>query len=301
MDDSKIPSLLQTYQGELLSEWTREQTRPGVIRAHLIRPEELQGQCQDFLRLLIDATSTGNVADITNASYASLKDMLARISRTRGEQGFTQIETALFVLSFKRPLFARLHKEFENDAAGLFRELWIATELLDKLGLYVTDVYQKSREGVIARQQAEMLELSTPVVKLWDGVLALPLIGTLDSNRTQVVMETLLERIVDTNSEVAIIDITGVPTVDTLVAQHLMKTVAAARLMGVECIISGIRPQIAQTIVHLGVVLGEIPTKSTLAAAFKLALRRLDIVVGPRKRSGEPMACCRRDHCDKGE
>ena len=173
------------------------------------------------------------------------------------DQGSTPSETATFVFSLKQPLFARLRRELGRDAEALADEIWRATQLLDKLGLYTTEVYQKSREEVIHRQQQEMLELSTPVVKLWDGILALPLIGTLDSARTQVVMESLLQRIVETGAAIAIIDITGVPTVDTLVAQHLLKTVAAARLMGADCIISGIRPQIAQTIVHLGVDLGE--------------------------------------------
>ena len=183
----------------------------------------------------------------------------------------------MFVLSFKKPLFARLRKECGTDGESLSREVWIATELIDKLGLHTADTAQKAREQVIARQQEEMLELSTPVVKLWDGILALPLIGTLDSERTQVVMESLLQRIVETSSTVAIIDITGVPTVDTLVAQHLIKTVTAARLMGAECIISGIRPQIAQTIVHLGVALGNVTTKANLADAFQVALQRAGI------------------------
>ena len=200
--------------------------------------------------------------------------MLANLSRSRGLQGFSPSETASFVFSLKKPLFARLRREFSKDAGALAEETWAATELLDKLGLYTTEVYQKSREEVIARQQQEMLELSTPVVKLWDGILALPMIGTLDSARTQVVMETLLQRIVETGSSIAIIDITGVPTVDTLTAQHLLKTVTAARLMGAECIISGIRPQIAQTIVHLGVDLGDVTTKATLADAFAIALER---------------------------
>jgi rsbT co-antagonist protein RsbR len=165
------------------------------------------------------------------------------------------------------------------DSNALGEELWRATELLDKLGLFTTEVYQKSREEIIARQQQDMLELSTPVVKMWDGVLVLPLIGTLDSQRTQMVMESLLQRIVETAAEVAIIDITGVPTVDTLVAQHLIKTVTAARLMGADCIISGIRPQIAQTIVHLGVDLRDIATKSSLADALALALRKLGLTI----------------------
>jgi rsbT co-antagonist protein RsbR len=168
---------------------------------------------------------------------------------------------------------------------------WLMSELIDQLGLYTTETFMRVREEVIARQQEEMMELSTPVVKLWEGVLALPMIGTLDSNRTQVVMENLLQRIVDTGAEIAILDITGVPTVDTLVAQHLLKTVAAARLMGADCIISGIRPQIAQTIVHLGVDLSTVITKATLADAFALALRRSGMVISrtpnaPRARNG---------------
>lgn len=159
-------------------------------------------------------------------------------------------------------------------------ELWEITVLVDKLGLFTAERALLGREEIIKRQQAELLELSTPVVKLWDGILALPLIGTLDSSRTQVVMESLLQAIVDTGSSVAIIDITGVPTVDTLVAQHLMKTVAAARLMGAECVISGIRPAIAQSMVHLGVSFTDIVTKATLADAIRHAFARTGVSVG---------------------
>ncbi len=190
------------------------------------------------------------------------------------QQGETPSQVATFVFSLKAPLFALLRARYAGDAGALADETWAATLLLDALGLYTTEVYQRTREDVIARQQQDMLELSTPVVKLWDGILALPMIGTLDSARTQVVMETLLQRIVETGAEVAVIDITGVPTVDTLTAQHLLKTVAAARLMGADCIISGIRPQIAQTIVHLGVDLAGVTTKATLADAFRAALAR---------------------------
>lgn len=279
MTQSKIPDVIAKYEARILADWIREQSRPAMMRDNLIQPSELQAQCQEFLTLLMSATRQGGVTSISSAAYAPVRDMLSRISTSRSEQGFTPAQTAIFVFSLKRPLFDRLREEYSKEPEQLFDEVWAVTELLDLLGLHTTETYQKSREAVISHQQAEMLELSTPVVKLWDGILALPLIGTLDSNRTQIVMETLLQRIVETNSEVAIIDITGVPTVDTLVAQHLMKTVSAARLMGVECIISGIRPQIAQTIVHLGVALGEVPTKSTLAAAFKLALRRLGMNV----------------------
>lgn len=281
MTQSKIPVVLAKHEASILRDWVAEQSKPEVTRNHLIQQDELQAQCQEFLTLLANATRQGGVTSISSPAFLPVRDMLSRISASRGEQGFTPAQTAIFVFSLKRPLFDRLREECAKEPEQVFDEVWAATELLDLLGLYTTETYQKSREAVITQQQAEMLELSTPVVKLWDGILALPLIGTLDSNRTQVVMETLLQRIVETNSEVAIIDITGVPTVDTLVAQHLMKTVAAARLMGVDCIISGIRPQIAQTIVHLGVALGEVPTKSTLAAAFRLALRRIGMNTRP--------------------
>ncbi len=209
-----------------------------------------------------------------SSEWKTVRDVLAGISRSRAILGFSPSETATFIFSLKQPLFSRLRKELASNAEALNNEFWTISSLLDRLGLYTTELYQKSREEVIARQQQEMLELSTPVVKLWEGILALPMIGTLDSARTQVVMETLLQKIVETGSEVAIIDITGVPQVDTLVAQHLLKTVTAARLMGAECIISGIRPQIAQTIVHLGVDLGNITTKASLADAFLVALSR---------------------------
>jgi rsbT co-antagonist protein RsbR len=185
----------------------------------------------------------------------------------------------LFVFSLKEPIFARLRQEIGGDGAALAEEIWATTVLLDRLGLFTTEVHQQGRDELIARQQQAMLELSTPVVQLWEGVLALPLIGTLDSARTQIVMESLLQRIVETGASIAIIDITGVPTVDTLVAQHLLKTVAAARLMGADCIISGIRPQIAQTIVHLGLEL-DVVSKATMADAFALALRRTGQRIG---------------------
>ena len=250
----------------------------------LMKEGELQAQSRDTLKLLQEAVSGGSL-DMNGASFTPLRDLLSRISRTRGLQGFSPSETATFVFSLKKPVFDRLRQELGKDASTLADEIWSFTLLLDSLGLYTTETYQKAREEVIVRQQTELLELSTPVVKLWDGILALPLIGTLDSARTQVVMESLLHKIVEVGASVAIIDITGVPTVDTLVAQHLLKTVTAARLMGADCIISGIRPQIAQTIVHLGVNLGEVSTKASLADAFVLALQRTGTVL---QRNGKP-------------
>ena len=269
--DTVLPRMLKANEAQILEEWIGEQMS-GSRSASKIREPELRSQSAEFLNLLQGATQSGNVSDVHGPAYGRVRDMLGDISRSRSFQGFSPSETAMFVLSLKRPLFARIRKELATDAEGLAAVTWSATELLDRLALLTTEFYQKSREEVIARQQSELLELSTPVVKLWDGILALPMIGTLDSARTQVVMESLLQRIVETGAEVAIIDITGVPTVDTLTAQHLLKTVTAARLMGADCIISGIRPQIAQTIVHLGVDLGAVITKATLADAFRRAL-----------------------------
>ncbi len=242
-------------------------------RADLMNDSELRKQCTTFLKLLRDGIESGS-SDVQTSSWQPIRELLTEISRSRAQQGFSPTETATFVLSVKKPLFELLRDQIGDDANSLASELWSTTELIDSLGLFTAEMYLKTREEVIRRQQEEMLELSTPVVKLWDGILALPIIGTLDSARTQVVMETLLENIVKTNSRVAIIDITGVPTVDTVVAQHLLKTVTAARLMGADCIISGVRPQIAQTIVHLGINLLDVTTKATLADAFALALDR---------------------------
>jgi rsbT co-antagonist protein RsbR len=269
-----LPKVLANYEADILADWIKEQVAGASKRAGTIKESELRDQSKEFLSLFKAAAKEGKLDDIQGSQWNGLRGMLTDLSRPRGLQGSSPSETASFVFSLKKPLFDRIRREYSKDADALAESTWAATELLDKLGLYTTEVHQKSREDVIARQQQEMLELSTPVVKLWEGILALPMIGTLDSMRTQVVMESLLQRIVETGSSIAIIDITGVPTVDTLTAQHLLKTVTAARLMGAECIISGIRPQIAQTIVHLGVDLGDIMTKASLADAFAIALER---------------------------
>lgn len=275
---SQIPEILAKYEAELLADWLEElksvSNRPG-----LIKEAELGEECREFLDLFKNAVQQGNLSNIQALEWNGVREMLTSISRTRSQKGFTPTETATFVFSLKQPLFARLQSELAQDLRLLLEETWLVSTLLDKLGLFTIDIYQKNREQVIIRQQEELLELSTPVVKLWDGILALPVIGTLDSARTQVVMESLLQAIVDTGSEVAIIDITGVPTVDTLTAQHLLKTITAARLMGADCIISGIRPQIAQTIVYLGIDLADVVTKATLADAFALALQRLGVTL----------------------
>jgi rsbT co-antagonist protein RsbR len=269
-----LRKIIAQSQKDLLAEWVEAQLSATTLRSDLMKESELREQSRELLALLQVATASGDVAQIEGSHWTPVRDFLAKVSRSRAQQGFSPSETATFVLSLKQPLFTRLRGELAKDAQALADEVWSATDLLDKLGLLTVETYVKSREELIQRQQREMMELSTPVVQLWENILALPLIGTLDSERTQVVMESLLQKIVETGALIAIIDITGVPTVDTLVAQHLLKTVAAARLMGADCIISGIRPQIAQTIVHLGVNLSDVTTKASLADAFSIALKR---------------------------
>ena len=242
---------------------------------------EVNEQSRSFLALFSNAAQDSYDEDLAGQQWDDVRAALSSLSKSRALAGFSPIETATFIFSLKNPIFSALRRAFASDAKRLNEETWLSSTVLDKLGLVTVEAYQRGREQVIERQQQELLDLSTPVIKLWDGIVAVPLIGTLDSERTQIVMENLLESIVHNEATVAIIDITGVPTVDTLVAQHLLKTVAAARMMGAECIISGIRPQIAQTIVHLGVDLGNVTTKSTLADALRIALSKCDLAVMP--------------------
>jgi rsbT co-antagonist protein RsbR len=270
---SRLPEAFEKREQEITDQWIEQQQTTGRKLSAAER-EQASRQSREFVRALKSALQRNSSGDISGPDWTSVRDFLADLSSRRAKDGYTPTETASFVFSIKQPLFLALRAEFGSDAKALGDEIWLATVLLDKLGLLTADLFQKTREDVIMRQQKELLELSTPVVRLWENVLALPLIGTLDSARTQVVMQNLLDAIVQTRSDYAIIDITGVPVVDTLVAQHLLKTVAAARLMGADCLISGIRPQIAQTIIHLGVDLSEVTTKATLADAFEVALRR---------------------------
>jgi rsbT co-antagonist protein RsbR len=267
-----LAAVLTSHQQELLDGWL-EGMFSRMVRRDKGGEAEMRAHAARFIPLVAQAVGKGANYDINSPAWSEVRQLLAELSATRVRQGFTPTETATFVFSLKEPLFALLRKEIP-DAAALAEEISQTGGLFDQLGLYTIEEFSKSREQVILRQQQELLELSTPVVQLWRDVLALPLIGTLDSARTQVVMENLLQKIIETGASIAIIDITGVPTVDTLVAQHLLKTVAAARLMGADCIISGIRPQIAQTIVHLGVNLEDVITKASLADAFLVALKR---------------------------
>jgi rsbT co-antagonist protein RsbR len=272
-----LTSVLESQRANILAGWLKYLEQASASGKGRLSAADLKHQTTEFLTLLTATAQSNDVDDIRTQGWQPVRAFLEELSRQRVLAGFSSDETATFIFSLKRPVFEALKQELGADAEKLATESWTATELLDKLGLHTVKTFQTSREEVIGRQQTELLELSTPVVKLWDGILALPMIGTLDSARTQIVMESLLQKIVETESQIAIIDITGVPTVDTLVAQHLLKTVTAIRLMGADCIISGVRPQIAQTIVHLGVDLQGVTTKANLADALALALKRSGI------------------------
>jgi len=270
---NKLAEVLDKHEQQIAKGWLERQAST-MRRLSGAEQQEVTRQSREFLKTVKTAAQGNGAGDISAPAWNPVRDFLTDFSAARAKGGYSSSETASFIFSMKQPLFEALRQELVHDPETLATETWRATELLDSLGLLTTEAFQKTREDVISRQQHELLELSTPVVQLWDGILALPLIGTLDSARTQVVMQNLLDAIVKTRSDFAIIDITGVPVVDTLVAQHLLKTVAAARLMGAECMISGIRPQIAQTIIHLGVDLSDVITKATLSDAFALTLRR---------------------------
>jgi rsbT co-antagonist protein RsbR len=277
---TSISAILQKRRADIQAAWLGEMAATSTAKGGPASSGELRRQAEGFLRAFDAAVVTGRTESIEGAEWSEVRAFLDDFSKERAAAGFAADQTATFVFSLKKPIFDALKQDSANDAAQFADNVWSATLLLDQLGLYTATSFQRAREAVIGRQQQELLELSTPVVKLWDGILAAPMIGTLDSARTQMVMESLLQKIVDTESQIAIIDITGVPTVDTLVAQHLLKTVTALRLMGAECIISGVRPQIAQTIVHLGVDLQGVTTKANLADALALALKRLGVTFG---------------------
>ena len=275
---SKIGQLLRQHEPVVLESWISLQMKAYSRRADLINESALRSISTRFLNLFAEAALVGQVGDIGTAEWTKVRDALSETSGDWSRKGFTASETATFIFSLKQPLFELLRNEVK-DTQALLDEIWSLTSLVDKLGLFSAEVFMGKREEIIKGQQAAFLELTTPVIQLWPGVLALPLIGVLDNERIQQAMELLLQEIVRSSSHLVIIDITGVPTVDTQVAQHLMKTATAARLMGADCILSGIRPQIAQTIVHLGVELGDLATKAKLSDAFALALKRLDLAV----------------------
>ncbi|WP_192822457.1 STAS domain-containing protein [Rufibacter sp. LB8] len=271
----------------ILQNWMENQLKDAALRDDLMSVAELQQQSEEFLTTLLKAFSSNQATDTESEGYEAIQDILNEISITRARQGFSPRETSSYVLSLKEVLSNVLEDRFREEPAVLYKEILSMHKIMDSLSLVTMETYIKGREEVILRQTNEMSEISTPVIRVWEGILALPIIGTLDSARTQVVMEALLQEIVATGSRIAILDISGVPTVDSLVAQHLIKTVSAARLMGAECIISGIRAEIAQTIVHLGIDLTNIHTKASLASALKMSFAMLGIQVSRAAQSQE--------------
>jgi rsbT co-antagonist protein RsbR len=271
-ETQSVLQLLDQHGEQILTEWLQEAGAASTRTTEAAR-RAMRAEAEEILRGLRSALAVEADPDNLQApAWGPVRETLEALSRTRAAQGQSAGDTSVFVLAFKRPLFAAIQRDLQPGQQ--MAAVWMVSTLVDRMAQWTVSAYQQTREDLIKRQQQDLLELSTPVIKLFDGVLAVPMIGTLDSGRTQVVMETLLERIVGTGSRLAIIDITGVPTVDTLVAQHLLKTVSAIRLMGAECIISGIRPQIAQTMVHLGIDLQGIATKASLADALQLAMEQ---------------------------
>jgi rsbT co-antagonist protein RsbR len=274
-----ISKLLQKKKKNILEDWISLQLADAGLREDLMSNDELREQSAELLDALLQGITGDNLADFNSEGLSPVYEILAGISISRARQGFSPRETGVFVFSLKDAILKTLIIELSNDQQALADALILINKFLDNLGIATFETFIKGREEVILRQTDEISEISTPIIRVWDGILALPIIGTLDSARTQVVMESLLQNIVDTGSTITILDISGVPTVDSLVAQHIIKTVAATRLMGAECIISGIRPEIAQTVVHLGIDLSNIVTKATLASALKyaFAVLRLDV------------------------
>jgi rsbT co-antagonist protein RsbR len=273
-----IGKLLQKNKKHILEDWMTRQLADATLREDLMSNEELREQSNELLNALLK-TITDHTIDTQSAAFDEVNEIISGISISRARQGFTPRETGIYVFSLKDALQKSLEGEIKNDPQLLYNSSIQVNKMMDDLGIMTFETFIKGREEVILRQTSEITEISTPVIQVWEGILALPIIGTLDSARTQVVMENLLQEIVETGSTIAILDISGVPAVDSLVAQHLIKTVAATRLMGAECIISGIRPEIAQTIVHLGIDLSNIVTKASLASALKYSFGLLQIQV----------------------
>lgn len=274
-----IPRLLQKKKKNIIELWIKNQLSEAGLREDLISNEEIRQQSEELVDSFVSNLTNENINDVNSSDFDGVIEILSGISITRARQGFSPRETGAFIFSLKEALLQLIQQEIKDDKEILYQSTLQLNRLLDSFSIVTFETFIKGREEVILRQTDEITEISTPVIRVWDGILALPIIGTLDSARTQVVMENLLQEIVETGSSIAILDISGVPAVDSLVAQHLIKTVSATRLMGAECIISGIRPEIAQTIVHLGIDLSNIITKATLASALKFSFQTLKLEV----------------------
>jgi len=271
-DYRAVVGVLDGRRDELLSMWIKERLESGEFRDELISRRELQQQSRQIVEMLARTIRESGGRDFTDEAFDELRFFLNEISRARAVKGYTPLENATYILSLREAVIPLLAEELEGQLDALVREMTYFTKLLDKMGLVMVETYMRSREEIIHQQRADMMELSTPVIKVWDKILTLPIIGTLDSRRAQMMMEALLQRVVDTGSTIAILDITGVRTMDTLVANHLIKTVTAARLMGARCILTGVSPAIAQTMVQLGIDLTQITTRAQMSDGIRLAL-----------------------------
>lgn len=276
--------IFQKKKSAILEKWINKQLGDESLREDLMTNEDLRVQSEELLTAIIENLNNDNITDIYSNAFGAIEDILSSISISRAKHGFSPRETGLYIFTLKDTLLEILQEEIK-DADMRYSESMMVSKLIDSFSVTTFETFIRGREEVILRQTDEINEISTPVIRVWDGIVALPIIGTLDSSRTQIVMESLLQEIVETGSSIAILDISGVPAVDSLVAQHLIKTVTATRLMGAECIISGIRPEIAQTVVHLGIDLSNIVTKSTLASALKTAFIMLNLEVNKKQRT----------------
>lgn len=272
-----ISKLLQKKRKQILETWMTVQLSDDSLRDNLMSNEDLQEQSNELLDALLGSLTDKNITDINSADFDKVREVLSGVSISRARQGYTPRDTGFYVFSLKEALLQALQQEIKDDPVSLYQTSVQVNKLIDGFAITTFETFIQGREDVILRQTSEITEISTPVIRVWDGILALPIIGTLDSARTQVVMESLLQEIVESGSTIAILDISGVPAVDSLVAQHLIKTVSATKLMGAECIISGIRPEIAQTVVHLGIDLSHVVTKATMASALRYAFSVLKL------------------------
>lgn len=275
--------ILQKKKKEILELWFSKQQQDDTLREDLMTNEDLRMQSEELLSSVIENLNNENIHDPQSGDFDGVQDILSSVSVSRARQGYSPRETGLYIFTLKDALLEVLSNEIK-DPMTLFQQSMLISKLVDSFTVTTFETFIKGREEVILRQTDEINEISTPVIRVWDGIIALPIIGTLDSSRTQIIMESLLQEIVESESSIAILDISGVPAVDSLVAQHLIKTVTATRLMGAECIISGIRPEIAQTVVHLGIDLTDITTKSTLASALRTAFNLLSLEVHKKQR-----------------